>query len=381
MTYSTFFSQRAMTFDDHRNGLYADAIRKLVTPDSVVLDLGAGLGVHGLVAALAGAKRVYLVEPEPVVNVALEIARANGLADRIVVVQGKIEDVELPEKVDLIVSVFTGNLLFSEDLLPSLFHARDRYLKPGGHMVPDRAELMLAPAAAPELHAKHVACWSKPNMGLDFSPARRFAANEILWLRREEAGLERLAPGAAVAAIDLTNSTRADCDGEAAYRFGASGLCHGLLCWIRIGLGDQWLSTGPDEPEVHWSPVLLPLDPPMLAQAGEEVKVSVRRRTGGDWTWTVTAASGVQRHSSFLARVDGPMRLRKMSPDYRPALGKRGESVLQILEKMQAGWSNREIADHLIADRPAEAGHETFASADEAMQRVQNLALNYGKQE
>ena len=374
MTYSTFFSQRAMTFDDHRNGLYADVIRKLVTPDSVVLDLGAGLGVHGLVAAMAGAKRVYLVEPETVVNVAMDIARANGLADRIVVLQGKIEEVELPEKVDLIVSVFTGNLLFSEDLLPSLFFARDRYLKPGGRMIPDEAELMVAPVSAAELHAKHVACWSRPNMGLDFSPGRRFAANEILWLRREEARLDKLAPGAAVASVELTTAIQADCDGEARYTFHASGLCHGLLCWIRIRLGDQWLSSDPDEPEVHWSPVLLPLDPPIQADAGQEVKVSVRRRTGGDWTWTVTSAAGAQRHSSFLARVDGAARLRKMSPDYRPVLGRRGQDVLQILEKMQAGWSNREIADHL-----AEVAHEACASTDEAMQRVQALALNYGK--
>jgi predicted RNA methylase len=115
----------------------------------VVLDLGAGLGVHGLLAAAAGAKRVYLVEPEPVVQLAKEIARANGLADRIVILEGRIEEVELPEQVDLIISVFTGNLLYSEDLLPSLFHARDRYLKPGGHLVPDFAELLLAPCRRP----------------------------------------------------------------------------------------------------------------------------------------------------------------------------------------------------------------------------------------
>ncbi|MEE4236564.1 MAG: 50S ribosomal protein L11 methyltransferase, partial [Anderseniella sp.] len=88
MSYSQVASHRSMVFDDFRNALYAQAIRKCVTSDSVVLDLGAGLGIHGLIAADAGAKRVYLVEPEPVVQIAKEIARANGLADRIVVLEG-----------------------------------------------------------------------------------------------------------------------------------------------------------------------------------------------------------------------------------------------------------------------------------------------------
>ncbi|MBK6360782.1 MAG: hypothetical protein IPF39_12990 [Comamonadaceae bacterium] len=46
-------------------------------------------GVHGLLAAAAGARRVYLVEPEPVLRIAMEIAQANGLQDRVVALQGE----------------------------------------------------------------------------------------------------------------------------------------------------------------------------------------------------------------------------------------------------------------------------------------------------
>jgi SAM-dependent methyltransferase len=363
-----------MVFDEYRNGLYAQAIRKCVTPDSVVLDLGAGLGIHGLIAAAAGAKRVYLVEPEPVVQIAKEVARANGLADRIVVLEGTIEDEVLPEQVDLIVSVFTGNLLYSEDLLPSLFHARDRYLKPGGHMVPDFAEMLLAPVSAPDLHAKHVGRWSEPNLGLDFSSGRRFAANEILWLNREDCKVERLAQGAVLSSVNLATATRADCKGEAHCRIEQSGLCHGLLGWTRIRLGDQWLSTAPDSPDVHWSPVMLPLDPPLPLKAGEEIGISLQRPARGDWTWTVKAASDSRRHSSFLARADGLSRLRKMAPDYRPDLNKRGEKTLRVLTMMQEGKSNQEIAQALAGLEPA-----SFPSAEVALQMVQGLALRYAR--
>ena len=373
MSYSQVGSHRAMVFDANRNELYAKAIRKFVTPDSVVLDLGAGIGVHGLLAAAAGARRVYLVEPEPVVQIAMDIARANGLADRIVILEDRIEDVQLPEQVDLIISVFTGNLLYSEDLLPSLFHARARYLKPGGHMVPDFAELVLAPVSAADLHAKHIGCWSEPHFGLDFSAGRRFAANEMLWLRREELMAERLATGTVVSAADLTTATRADCHGEVQCRIEKTGLCHGLLGWTRIRLGDEWLSTDPASPEVHWSPAVLPLDPPLPLEAGEGVAISLQRPAHGDWTWSVTAASGSRRHSSFLARADGLRRLRKAAADARPGLDRRGEDTLHILNMMQAGRSNQEIAQSL-----AEIDRQAFQDFESALQHVQALAMRYG---
>ena len=373
MSYSQVGSHRSMVFDANRNELYAQAIRKFVTTDSVVLDLGAGLGVHGLLAAAAGAKRVYLVEPEPVVQIAKDIARANGLADRIVVLEDRIEDVELPEQVDLIISVFTGNLLYTEDLLPSLFHARDRYLKPGGRMIPDFAELVLAPVSAPELHAKHIGCWSEPHFGLDFSAGRRFAANEILWLNRKELKTERLATGSVISAVDLMTAKRADCRGGANFAIEKPGLCHGLLGWTRIRLADQWLSTDPDSPEVHWSPAVLPLDPPLPLMADEEIAISLQRPAHGDWTWGIKAAKGSHRHSSFLARTDGLRRLRKAAPDTCPGLGRRGENTLHVLTMMQAGRSNREIAQSL-----ADSDRQVFQDVESALEHVQAVAIRYG---
>ncbi len=362
-----------MVFDDVRNRLYVEALKKIITPDSVVLDLGAGLGIHGLSAAAMGARKVYLVEPEPVVRLAMEVARLNEVADRVVVLEGKIEDLKLPESVDVIVSVFTGNLLFSEDLLPSLFHARDQYLKPGGHLVPDLAELVIVPVAAPELHSKHIERWARPSMTLDFSPVRRFAANEVMSLRREDASMQRLTDEVAITSIDMRTAQNADCLAEASCEVKVPGLCHGLLCWIRIRLDNQWLSTDPAGAEVHWSPTMLPLDPPMPLRKGESIKVAVQRPTHGDWTWSITAAAGSQRHSSFLARVENPRRMLRMMPTHRPGLDKTGQDTLQTLAMMQAGSNNLEIAQFLVAE-----GQSVFRSTDDALDFVRHLAVRYG---
>lgn len=363
-----------MALDSGRNEAYAAAIRRRVTSDSVVLDLGAGLGIHGLLAATAGARRVYMVEPETVINVAREIANAHAFGDRIVTMMGKIEDVHLPEPVDLIISAFTGDLLFSEDLLPSLFHARDKYLKPAGHLIPNEAELVLVPIASEQFHAHQIDIWSQPHLGLNFSAARKGAANGLYWQRRGQHVMRRLADDQAIVRIDLTRAARAHCLGRAIYLVREAGDCHGLLAWIRINLDGQWLTTDPEAAALHWSPVILPLDPPMRLAAGDRVSVELDRPECGDWTWTVETPAGRQRHSTFLERPWPIERLRALSPDYKPRLGAEGEAALHALQMMASNMTNREIASELLKC------HSTkWADGEQAMAFVRKLVARYGR--
>lgn len=59
------------------------------------------------------------------------LVRSNGLADRIVVLAGKIEEVCCPEKVDIIVSEPIGYMLLNERMLESYLHSK-KWLKPKG---------------------------------------------------------------------------------------------------------------------------------------------------------------------------------------------------------------------------------------------------------
>ena len=59
--------------------------------------------------------------------------RENGLDDKITVIQGKCEDVELPvEKVDIIISEWMGYFLVFEAMYSSVLFARDKWLAPDG---------------------------------------------------------------------------------------------------------------------------------------------------------------------------------------------------------------------------------------------------------
>ena len=95
ISYRDLQNHESMLQDDVRCRAFRDALREVVTPDSVVLDIGAGTGILSIFAAQAGARQVYAVERSPVAQCARQIIADNGLSDRIEVFQGEIEVTEL----------------------------------------------------------------------------------------------------------------------------------------------------------------------------------------------------------------------------------------------------------------------------------------------
>ena len=53
------------------------------------------------------------------------------MSGRIVVIPGKIEEIDIPEKVDIIVSEPMGYMLFNERMLETYLHAK-KFLRPNG---------------------------------------------------------------------------------------------------------------------------------------------------------------------------------------------------------------------------------------------------------
>ncbi len=313
MSYSQISDHRAMVFDARRNKAYLRALEQVVTPATTVMDLGAGLGVHGLNAARLGAARVLLVEPEPVIEVARQIAAANQLHN-VYCFPCRVEELDLQEKVDVIVSVFTGNFLLTEDLLPSLFYARDHFLAPGGTMIPDRARMEVVPVMAAEYYQMHIESWNgcpaqgaeRDNSSLSYSVVRPYAANTMYYDNREHFNATPLAAPAQLLELDLTLASRADCDHQIEVTLEQDGTCHGWLGWFQMRLLDEWLSTAGEPDATHWSPVFLPLAQPLQVEAGEHLHFALQRPEFGDWTWTTEYAGQRQRQSTFLSQPTDP---------------------------------------------------------------------------
>jgi len=349
--YSTIQDHRSMTLDHLRNSYYSDAIKKVIDKDSVVLDLGAGLGLHGCIAARSGARKVYLVEPASIIDVANQVVIANDLSGQVDCFTGKIEEIDLPEKVDVIISVFTGNFLLTEDLLPSLFYARDKYLKPSGKLIPDRAVMDVVPVCAPDYYDEHIDCWNSASQDVDFDLVRGFAANSTYHDAPENREVEFMSEPAELFKLDFMTATEASCRSRTQVEITEKGLCHGWLGWFRLHLGDKWLSTSPLEKQTHWRQVFLPLSEPISVKKGDILSFELNRPEFGEWTWTVGYGDKYQRHSTFLSELISPKILQRKADSYKPQLSLKGKIAKETLSLLDGNASTAEIVDHITAEQ------------------------------
>ena len=351
-SYSSINDHHSMFFDDLRNKFYAQAINQQVTEESVVLDLGAGLGLHGFMAIERGAKKTYFVEPASIIEITRQVVEANNLSERAECIRGTIEEVELPEKVDCIISVFTGNFLLTEDLLPSLFYARDHLLRPGGTLIPDRAMMEVVPVSAQEYYAKHIDCWSDTSTDLDFDLVRKFAVNTLYYDDPKNRKQEFLAEPVKLLDLDFMTATEAACRNRVEANITQDGLCHGWLGWFQTRLGEQWLSTSPNEEQMHWRQVFLPLSQPIQVKKGDAMEFELNRPEYGEWTWTIDIADIRQRQSTFNANVVSPKELLKLSNNYKAMLSNKGLATLNILKQMDGTQKTPSIVAHLLETYP-----------------------------
>lgn len=94
-----------------------------------------------------------------IIEKAQEIVEVNGMADKITLLQGKMEEVELPfPQVDIIVSEWMGYFLLYESMLDTVLYARDKYLVPGGLMFPDKATIHMAGIEDGEYKDEKIGC-------------------------------------------------------------------------------------------------------------------------------------------------------------------------------------------------------------------------------
>ena len=90
---------------------------------------------------------------------AREIVKANGMADKITLIQGKMEEINMPvPKVDIIISEWMGYFLLYESMLDTVLWARDHYLAPGGLIFPDKAHIYTAAIEDGEYKDEKIGC-------------------------------------------------------------------------------------------------------------------------------------------------------------------------------------------------------------------------------
>ena len=98
-----------------------------------------------------------------IIHKAKEIVTANGMTKQITLLQGKMEEIQLPfEKVDIIISEWMGYFLLYESMLDTVLYARDKYLAPDGLIFPDKATMYVAGIEDGEYKEEKIGCECLP---------------------------------------------------------------------------------------------------------------------------------------------------------------------------------------------------------------------------
>ncbi len=312
-----------------RMSIYAEALKRAVTPGCTVIDLGAAFGVFALLACKYGAGHVIAIEPDPSIEMLMPLAQANGCADRITVIRDISTNYTPEKKADVIVSDCRGTVSLYQHHIATLADARARLLAPGGTLLPMRDTLRVALARWPKTHRSHIRPWQRNKFDLDLSAGHRFVVNMEHKAYLQPRALVSAAQDLAV--LDYRSITEPNLDATVELSATRDSEVHGLLMWFDAEIAEGLTySNAPGQPELVYGQMFLPLDGAPKLTEGERIDARVRGTLiDGEyvwsWSWQVIAANGTPRgpvvqQSNFLSRIHSPKALAALSNQHTPAL-------------------------------------------------------------
>jgi protein arginine N-methyltransferase 1 len=371
-----------MVTDRVRLDAYARALERAVRPESVVLDIGAGTGILSLLACKFGARRVYAIEPSSLAQLIITAARDNGYEDRIVLLQQRSTEVQLPERADVIVSDLRGVLPAYHSHFTDIADARTRLLAPGGQLIPQIDTLFAAVVAAPVFFEASRLAWQSEPYGLTLRSALPLVDN--LWKKHNAAAEDVLSQPVPWARLDYTTLGDSRVRGSGTCTIATDATAHGLLAWFDTQLIDGvGFSNRPGAPKTIYGQGFFRWPRAVALQAGDTVTFELRADPVASdyvWTWS-TEIRGKQapdvvvhrfRQSTFLGNPIAPETFRKSAATFAPTLSEVGEITLRTLDRMRGGATLHELANALHDSHP-----ERFRSLDEALAFVTELSQRY----
>ena len=261
--------------DDRRNDAYDEALRRAVGPSTRVLDIGAGTGLLGMMAARAGAGDVASCEMNPAVaEAAAEVVERNGYAGRVRVIakaSGELDaELDLGGRADVIVSEIVSNEVLGEAVLPVMEDAVARLLAPGGRLIPSAGAVRVALAWWSGLEQRRLGLTAGFDLGpfnrLNKIPFRLKVGDEELALRGEPADLF---------AFDFTTGGPYPGGRARLDLIAAGGPVNGVAQWIQLQLDEETAyenRPGPGEKSC-WACLFYPFPRPLEPAAGSVVPV------------------------------------------------------------------------------------------------------------
>jgi hypothetical protein len=282
----------SMLDDRPRTKGFCDAIRSLVGPTDVVVDIGTGTGVLATCAAVAGARHVYALESSGIAEVAERMFAANGVSERVSLVRRRSTSATLPELASVLVTETIGNDPLDEQILEIVADAKQRLLAPFAKIIPAAIQIYAIAVDIPRVVLeKHVFTQRKlagyeADYGLDFSvlAEHRLSTTEPIMIDARDVATWPLGPPVLLAEVDFSAPFEPWIATRVSTSVSRDTTYLGILLAFRAKLSeDIVLSTLPDDfdPTGHWAHALFPaFDHPTLNKGDAiEIEYSYDRGT------------------------------------------------------------------------------------------------------
>jgi hypothetical protein len=275
----TDWMYEAMETDEVRNPPYQDVIRETVS-GKVVLELGTGRkALWAVHCARAGAKRVYAIEAnQRAFESSLEFLRSTGI-ENVHLIRGFSDQVDLPERCDVLVHDLVGDIGSSEGMIPFIEDAKRRLLTPDAIHIPQRCTTHVVLVEDPRLSAaewafSYVMRGLRPFESLSFVRFFGFPHPAVLsephvfedFVFREAPKLR-------------TNS-------RLAVEIKRNGQLRGVCFFIRLHVGegrvvDTWTS------ETSWCTPYVRLEAPRSVRKGDIIEMSIQTDLSGNPSYSL----------------------------------------------------------------------------------------------
>lgn len=348
--------------DSARLDLFKTAIASTVQSGDRVADVGCGSAVLGLLCLQAGAAHVDAIDSTAAIEIARKSLTQAGWAAHVNFIHGYSYQVDLPERVDVIICDHVGYFGFDYGLIGMLADARRRFLKPGGRLIPGRLRLQLG-AVESEKSSQLAEGWQAPGIPSEFHWVRQHGVNTKYAVKLQ--GHEILSEPAVLGSIDLRSDNPDFFSWTVQLTMNRDGVVQGLAGWFECELAEGvWMTNSPlSDHAINRQQAFLPISEALTVKAGDIINATVMARPADHliaWEVSHLATGKKFSHSTWQGDLLMQEQLLRNRPDRAPRLSRHAQARSVVLGYCDGKLSVAQIHDAVLREHP-----ELFPSLEE----------------